>query len=56
MADYEECVNECAETCRALYPKTDTYIILEIGLIVLVIALVILGLYIGFKRIKNSNK
>ena len=44
---------ECAKTCREIYPKSDMTILLEVGLIVLVV--VIVGLIIGYKKLKKGD-
>lgn len=50
------CLEECREKCLSLYPKTETPKLLELGLVMLVVLLIILTLFVAWKKLNEGNK
>jgi len=46
----------CRQQCLDLYPKTQLYKNLELGLVFLVVLLIAVSLFVGWKKLNEKNK
>ncbi|PIZ52884.1 hypothetical protein COY26_03330 [Candidatus Woesearchaeota archaeon CG_4_10_14_0_2_um_filter_33_10] len=51
-----ECMEVCRQQCLDLYPKTQLYKNLELGLVFLVVLLIAVSLFVGWKKLNEKNK
>lgn len=51
-----QCMEACRQQCLELYPKTELHRVLELGLVLLIFLLVVLGLIIGWRKINEAEK